>query len=296
MITIKVPNEVCSNFEGYSFFSNSVHTLKNIKFDDIIFDFSITTWFEANLCAVLGSIINSAQSKFNNVVIENLKPSIEDILSRNYFLAALGGSLLNKENQETIIKYRRNKLTDEKLIKEFLVSELIRKQDFPKLSEIAQKEIVRSIFEIYSNAIIHGNSAYVYSCGQYYPTKKPPRIDFTIVDLGKSIKTNVNNFLKKQLTGEDAIKWAVEGQNTTKPKKDNIPGGLGYKLISDFVRLNNGKIQIVSSDGFWELKEGCIFTNSLNYEFSGTIVNIEFNLDDKKFYILTSEKAEDIIF
>ncbi|MFH0893515.1 MAG: ATP-binding protein [Bacteroidota bacterium] len=295
MITVKVPNKVCSDFNGYSFFIDCIKILKNVVFEDIVFDFNINIWFEANLCAVLGAIMNSAQSRLNNVSIVNLNTSTQNILSRNNFLAAFGGEIIPDKNKTTI-KYRRNKLTEEKLIKEFLFNELIKKQDFPKLSEIAQKEIVRSIFEIYSNAIIHGNSIDVYSCGQYYPGKEPPRIDFTIVDMGKTIKRNVNDFLKDDLSGKEAIKWAVKEQNTTKSKNDNIPGGLGFKLITDFMSLNLGKIQIISSDGFWEMRKGEISTNSFSSEFPGTLVNLEFNLDDSNFYHLKSEKVEDIVF
>ncbi|HNW97108.1 MAG TPA: hypothetical protein PKK00_01695 [Bacteroidales bacterium] len=295
MLPIYIPQKVCSDYEGYSFFIECISNLKNVEFEDIIYDFNTTTWFEANLCAILGAIINTAQNNLNNTYIKNLNPHIEDILSRNNFLVSFGGWEL-VDTKATTVKYRRNKLTEEKLIKEFLYNELIRKQDFPKLSDIAQKEIVRSIFEIYSNAIIHGDCLYVYSCGQYYPNKKPPRIDFTIVDMGKTIKTNVNTFLKGNLSGKEAIEWAVKEQNTTKPKEDNIPGGLGFKLIIDFIERNNGKIQIVSSDGYWELNKGTNLASSFSYEFPGTIVNLEFNLDDRKFYYLKSEKAEDIIF
>jgi len=295
MKKIQVSERICSDYEGYCFFIETSNQMKDVLFEDIIFDFSNTTWFEANLCAIMGAIINSFQDNINNVVFENINKKIEDVLNKNHFLASFGGYVI-PDQYNTTIKYRRNKLTEEKLIKEFLYSELIIKHDFPKLSDIAQKEIIRSIFEIYSNAIIHGDCDNVYSCGQYYPGKKTPRIDFTIVDLGNTIKTNVNNFLQSELSGTEAIEWAVKEQNTTKQIQDNIPGGLGFKLISDFVKLNNGKIQIVSADGFWEIKQGQCTVKRFNNEFKGTIVNLEFNLDDKSFYYLKSEKVEDIIF
>ena len=295
MIQLRTPDKVCSDFAGYNFFIETMMKLNTPLREDVIFDFSKTTWFEANLCSIFGAVLNTTQNRLNNVKLQNIKPNIEEIFRKNNFLASFGDYSI-PDIHETTIKYRRNKLTEEKLIKEFLYNELIKKRDFPKLSEAAQKEIVRSIFEIYSNAIIHGNCDYVYSCGQYYPSKKPPRIDFTIVDLGNTIKTNVNNFLKSDFNGKNAIEWAVKEQNTTKQRHSNIPGGLGFKLICDFVRLNKGKIQIISADGFWELKNGIITTNSFNFEFPGTIVNLEFYLDDKSFYSLKSEKIEDIIF
>ena len=292
---ITIPERISSDFSGYDFLSDLNARIEKITLRNIIIDFSGNVWFEANLCAVLGAIINQASTNFNNVFIQNLNPKQKDIFSRNHFLASFGGEKI-ADYGNTTIKYRRNRLTDDKLIKEFLDKELINKPDFPKLSEAAKKEIIRSIFEIYSNAVIHGDCKDVFSCGQFYPQKQPPRIDFTIADLGKTIKKNVCDFLQKKVSGVDAIKWALEENNTTKPKEDNIPGGLGFKLICDFVRLNKGQVQIVSSDGYWQMTNGTQQTKTLNKPFPGTIVNIEFNLDDKSFYSLKNEKQNNIIF
>jgi len=292
---IHIPVSVCSDYEGYNFFANLHNKLQKLQFEHVVFDFSRNTWFEANLCAVLGAIINQAGTWFNQVTMEGLAPKQQDIFSRNHFLASLGGQKILDYN-DTTIKYRRNKLADDKLIKEFLYSELINKHDFPKLSNAARNEIIRSIFEIYSNAIIHGDCTEVFSCGQFYPRKAPPRIDFTIVDIGRTIKSNVSDYLKKDVPGIDAIRWALQENNTTKPKEKNIPGGLGLKIICDFVRLNNGKVQIVSSNGYWQLANGHEETRTINAPFPGTLVNLEFNLDDQSFYYLKEETPEEIIF
>ncbi len=295
MRSICLPKKVCSDYEGYSYLSwlhseFSMHELEAIQLD-----FRYNTWFEANLCAALGGLINKAGDNFNQISLVNLPPQQENIFSRNHFLASFGGYRI-EDFDNTTIKYRRNKLQDDKLIKEFLDRELIDKPDFPKLSSAAKGEIIRSIFEIYSNAVIHGACDYVYSCGQFYPNKKPPRIDFTIVDIGHTIERNVSDYLGWEISGIKSIEWALQENNTTKPKENNIPGGLGLKIIRDFVRLNNGKVQIVSSDGYWEYAHGTEHSNKLDNIFPGTLVNLEFNLDDKSFYYLTQEKPEDIIF
>lgn len=295
MNRIEIPNKVCSDFEGYNFLSKLHHRLSQFEKDIIILDFSLNTWFEANLCAILGALINEAEKRFNQFRFESFSKKVEEIFMKNHFLASFGGFIISDSN-DTTIKYRRNKMSDEKLIREFLNNELINKPDFPKLSDAAKKEIIRSIFEIYSNAILHGNSEFVFSCGQFYPTKKPPRIDFTIVDIGKTFKRNVSEYLKIQKSGIEAIQWALLENNTTKPKEKNIPGGLGLKIICDFAKLNNGKVQIVSSDGCWELNRGEENSYVLEKPFPGTLVNLEFNLDDKSFYYLKNEKQEDIIF
>jgi hypothetical protein len=293
--TIQIPKKVASDYAGYSFFARLHAELKPLQIEKVILDFGQNTWFEANLCAALGAIIYEAETRLNQISIHNLSPTLQNLFGRNHFSASFGGYEII-DHYDTTIKYRRNQLSDDKRIRDFLNSELINKPDFPKLSVGARKEIIRSIFEIYSNAIIHGNCEYVFSCGQFYPQKQPPRIDFTIIDVGRTIKSNVSEFLKHDISGIEAIVWALQESNTTKPKDKNIPGGLGFKIISDFARLNNGKVQIVSDNGCWQLTRGKEEKYTMEHPFPGTLVNLEFNLDDKSFYYLEQEKPQEIIF
>jgi len=79
----------------------------------------------------------------------------------------------------------------------------------------------------------------------------------------------------------------VEEGNTT--RKGNIPGGLGISLIREFLFRNDGGLEIISCNGYWREIGGAIVTEALNFRFSGTIVNIVINIDDKKSYRLASE-------
>ena len=286
-MVIKIPRRVSSDYEGYNNLVKLYQKVKGTSFDTVIFDFSECRWFEANLCSVLGSICNELESGINTIKFVNLDNSIENIFRKNEFLKHFGGESIDDVYQTTI-KYRRYKPTEQTLFKEYLDKELLSKEEMPNMSELLQKKINESIFEIFENAVTHGNSKYVFSCGQFYPNKIPPRIDFTIVDLGNTIKANVNSFLKKEWSASATIQWAVEGSNTT--KTGNTPGGLGLKIIRDFLKMNKGKIQIVSGDGYWHLdKNSRIFVKELEDNFEGTIVNLEFNIDDGSSYILNEE-------
>ncbi len=91
----------------------------------------------------------------------------------------------------------------------------------------------------------------------------------------------------------EAIKWAIREGNTT--KEGNQPGGLGLKLIKDFIKLNGGRIQFVSSSGYYEFFTGGEYVQKLNNDFPGTCINIEINTNDTNSYCLKSElKSEDI--
>lgn len=285
------PVRIESDFAGYNTLVDFGDAADGLVFDEITLDFEKTKWFEANLTAVLGAILNKTQSGLNDVKIVNLDKNMEKLLLRNYFLSHFGGSKI-PDYYDTTIKYRKFKMTEEKLFKEYLDRELLSKKAMPGMSSLLRKKINESIFEIFNNAVIHGNCQNIFSCGQYYHKKK--RLDFTMVDLGKTIKANVNEYLRDDLSGEVAIKWAVGEGHTT--KRGQIPGGLGLSLIREFIGKNNGKIQIVSADGYWEQKEGNETGKQFLRVFPGTIVNLEFNIADKSYYRLSSEIDPQNIF
>lgn len=287
----KFPNNIKSDFEGYKALLDFSDRIKDLVLDEITLDFSNTEWFEANLIAILGAILNKAQLELNDIRIENLSTTIKDLLSRNYFLGYFGG-LQIPDYHETTIKYRKFKITEEKLFKDYLDKELLSKKAMPDMSVLLRKKINESIFEIFNNAVIHGHCDNIFSCGQYYPRKK--RLDFTIVDLGNTIRNNVNAYVKNNLSGEDAIKWAIIQGHTT--KRGPIPGGLGLSLMREFLKKNGGKIQIISADGYWEQKGDSENSNVFSLLFPGTIVNLEFNIKDGNYYCLSSEINEKEIF
>lgn len=293
MLEIMIPPKVSSDYLGYGLFIDLLKKAEKVSFDTIIMNFQENTWFEANLCAGLGTVIGKMEDDFNKVRLINMNSLLETILSKNGFLFNFGGQL-TLDLYKTTVKYQKYKVTEEKLIKKYLDEELLQKEDFPKLSNLLRKKIGESIFEIFSNAEIHGGCTHVYSCGQHYPKKIPPRLDFTIVDMGRTIKRNVSEYLKEPITGVEAIKWAVEEGHTT--KQGNHPGGLGLKVIQEFLRKNNGKMQIVSADGYWQLVRNEISFNSYQNSFPGTLINLEFNLDDTSFYVSQEELSLDDIF
>ena len=97
-----------------------------------------------------------------------------------------------------------------------------------------------------------------------------------------------------ELSAVEAINWAMKGRNTT--KKGPIPGGLGLKLLRDFIEINKGRIQIVSDLAYWEFTEGAVSTKEFSTPFTGTAVNIEINTADTQSYCLASELRPENVF
>jgi hypothetical protein len=243
------------------------------------------------LSAVLGAIC--AQFDNERIRFINLSSTLEKELHRNQYLSYIDNSV-DQFFDDDVITYRKfTPYADIEFI-EYIRTELLSKPDFPKHSNLLGKKINESIFEVFENARTHGHCKHIFTCGQYYPQKTIKKLDMTIVDMGKTIKTNVNEYLKTVLSGSETITWALEYGNTT--KTGTVSGGLGLDIIMEFIKLNKGKVQIVSSDGYWEFSKGKKITRLFKHSFPGTIFNIEFNLDDQDFYYLKEEISLDDIF
>ena len=138
---------------------------------------------------------------------------------------------------------------------------------------------------------MHGKTEYVHSCGEY--NNNLHTLDMTIVDCGLTIPHNVNTYLlrkgKPALDSCDAIKWAFVNGNTTK----DTPGGLGLAILKQFIELNNGCLQMISGDAFLEFNANGVESQLLNTQFPGTIVNMKFNFDDDKKYLMAEERNID---
>ncbi len=286
-MTIYFPSRTCSDFTGYSKLIVLHQQLNNTDDSNIVLDFTNVTWLEANLSALLGAILSFHRKTGKTFSIEGLRDDHSNLFSRNRFLSAEFGLKAEPDRNNTIISYQKFLPSEAAAFMLYIKNELLSKPDFPKHSRKLGEKIAESIFELYENARTHGRCEHIYTCGQYYPGKATKRLDITIVDMGKTIKANVNEYLKQNFSGSEAIEWALKDGNTT--KTGDIPGGLGLNIMFEFIKLNKGKVQIVSADGFWEYRKEKTDTKIFSDSFPGTIVNIEFNLDDRSFYSLKQE-------
>lgn len=99
---------------------------------------------------------------------------------------------------------------------------------------------------------------------------------------------------KENLDSCTAIQWALTEGNTT--KTGNQPGGLGLKLIKDFIQINQGKLQIASQFGYYEFSAGGESYQEMHNDFPGTCIYIEINTNGSSSYCLKSELASEDIF
>jgi len=276
---------------GFSHLIELSQATSDLVFEVVEIDFTGTTWIDANMCAPLGAILYRISDHLNEVSLTNIAPNVHKILSKNGFLSTYGEEK-SVDTYGTTIAYTRFDPKDERYFASY-IEQHFQGKGMPTMSQSLEKRFRESIYEIFSNCVLHsGTERGIFSCGQFFPNKK--RLDFSIVDLGVGMRRKVASYLGRDIASDEAIMWTTTDRNTT--KTGNIPGGLGLKLLKEFVSLNGGRIQIVSDSGYWEYSGGQPGAARFNAEFPGTAVNIEINTSDTKSYVLSTELTSDGIF
>lgn len=283
---------VRNNFNGYSSIARIASDTKNLLIDDIVLDFSNCTFFEANMVAPLQTVLAGLFDRLNDVTLINFREATEKILRKNRFLTFFNRTPLIDSNQTTL-PFKKFKIHADEQFSEYLERYMIGR-GIPYMTNALKKKFNQSLFEIFQNSAIHSESdSGIFVCGQFYPQKS--KLDFSISDAGVGIRENVRRHLKNEnINSVRALKWAmIEGNST---KRSGQPGGLGLKLIKDFITINGGKLHIVSRRGFYEFCDGSETINKMEYDFPGTCVNIEINTNDNNTYSLLSELTVADIF
>jgi anti-sigma regulatory factor (Ser/Thr protein kinase) len=260
--------------------------------DKLVLDLSGCSFFAANMAAPLGAVLARIEADFNEVEIEGIRPNVETILRKNELLTHYGRSVLEDTNGTTL-PFRRIQLNDGARFEGY-IRRHFQGRGMPVMSDALAANLRQEMFEIFENAVAHSqSSAGVCVCGQFFPNKH--RLDITISDAGIGIRQNVRRHLQQpKLNSVEAIRWVLEEGHSTKSGPQ--PGGLGLKLLKEFINFNRGRIHIVSRYGFYELanrKES--FTKMAN-DLPGTTINIEINTSDGSAYRLSTDLSLDNIF
>ena len=270
-----------NTFSSYQNLISFYETNKEKYFDYVHLE--LNQWFSANMSAALGALLDLFAKNVNDIHFDYIAPKIELILQKNDFLTYYGKTRALDLNHTTI-KFQKLKPTDGKYFKTYVIKELLGRNELPYMSGALKERIVEAIYEIFVNAQIHSKSEFIYTCGQFFPKKD--KIEFTIVDTGIGFKRKVNERFQSNLSATKAIEWAVQDKKTT---KIGISGGIGLAVLSEFIKINGGKMQIVSDEGFYQYDKNGVQSKLFDGGFPGTIVNLQFCTNDTNNYSLQSE-------
>ena len=159
------------------------------------------------------------------------------------------------------------------------------------MTEGLQGSLRLAINELMTNAFDHsGSERGCYVCAQTYEKI----IRLCVADFGVGLLARLRS--NYDLTDSySAIKLAVQEGITTRSQQ---AGGLGLWHIQRFIKVNEGKMCILSGDGkaLWEFpgSKSRLRKQTMHLPFSGTIINLEINVDRESIYFVTGE--EDQIF
>ena len=216
------------------------------------------------------------------------------VMQKNGFGDMLGFTAI-KDTFHTVIPYHRFSRDESMEFEKYLILHIFQRNDIPYMSEAAQNTIIDNILEIFNNVKEHTTSQYVYACGQFFP--RSSMLYFSIVDIGETIKENVEQYLEMkniELDKGSYIEWAMETGNSTRVK--GSPGGLGFSMLSRFIELNKGTLSIVSGCECYEFAGKGYRTCLMEYSFRGTIVTVGINMKDTFSYLAINDSIEQIIF
>jgi hypothetical protein len=262
--------------------------------DNIEFDFSECGFIGQNAVAFIGGLARLMQSRSSTVkfLTDTMKVPVKVNLQQNGFLHSFGharrGWLGNS------IPYREDTEEEPRGFVAYLEKKWLGR-GWVGISDKLGEAIVSRVCEAYSNVFQHSKSPVgVCSCGQHFP--KIHLLKLTLVDFGVGIPSNVRLFLQRaknlqpeQLPAETCMEWAFQSGTST------LPGGrgLGLDLLTSFVVINDGHMEIFSHEGHALVtKNGVAFSTRPIY-FEGTLVNILLRCDEK-YYYLKSEQSRSV--
>ena len=103
-------------------------------------------------------------------------------------------------------------------------------------------------------------------------------------DTGIGIPSLVKEEINENMSSHDAINWALQRGNSTKQLIHGIPRGLGLSDLYDFIRLNDGALNIFTNDIYFEYKKGNTSYELLSFPIIGTFIGITIKADYNHIY------------
>lgn len=276
---------VHNDFNGFNQLVKLYEDHKDDIFETI--NLEIREWFDANLCAVLGGILDKIKSDGLNDVhfsyIQRSRYDIQTILQKNQFLLFYGYAPVYDSNHTTI-EYKKLNPTDSRYFNQYLEEKLLNRSVFPKMSDAVHEKISESIQEMFVNARMHSETEFIYTCGQFHPARN--ELNFTIVDTGIGFSRRIEKDFGMPISAKHAIEWALIDGHTT---KKGVSGGLGLAILKEFITQNKGKMQIISGNALYELSHVGENVHILDYYYDGSIINMTFKTDDYTTYRFANE-------
>jgi hypothetical protein len=292
-IVIKVPTLDDKRLDFEQLFSLWSQT--NGYFGEVMFDFSECYFLRPNAVAFLGGLARLIESRMGEVVFDwstLQNKAVMMNLRQNGFAETFGDPTPGWSGNS--IPYREDGVLDQDVIMDYLTLHWLGR-GWVQVSPRLRDAIAGRMWEIYNNAFEHaGSQIGVFSCGQYFRNKK--ELILSVVDFGQGIAANVRNYLitdprAANLSSAACLHWAFQQGTTTRP--NGAPRGVGLDLLKDFIRVNHGKLEVYSNEGYGIIDHmGERFENQ-SISFEGTLFHITLQCD-ARYYQFANEVSKNL--
>jgi signal transduction histidine kinase len=262
-----LPNIKC-DFEGFKALSQLADETAELTRGSLEVSLAALSGFDPNMAAPLGAVLTSIRDRSNTVSIIDVPSVLLTVLGKNGFLPCFGYPAPEAPSS-TAIPYKHFRVTDIQYFYDYLDLHLPGK-GLPDMTSDFMLQFQQILGEVFVNAETHADSSLgVFVCGQFYPNQQ--RLVLSIADSGVTIPERVNQRFNINLPAIRALRWALVEGNTT---KRDTPGGVGLKLLRDFICANRGQVQIASGQAFWQFHAAAEEFKEFDHVLPATVVTV----------------------
>ncbi len=158
-----------------------------------------------------------------------------------------------------------------------------------KMGPSAYDSLLVVLTELLTNAIDHSGEKSCYVCAGAWGRSK--YLHVTLLDFGMGIPQKIRTRYPEYEDDVEAVKSLLRLGLTTRV---GLEGGRGYRFIQEILRRNEGRLHIFSGKTKTVLKydKGEYNYRTARRAFTGTCVDIQFNLEEQGFDALVEEMEE----
>jgi hypothetical protein len=258
-----------SDFDGFNALSHLADATEVLGHGSLEVSLASLSDFDPNMAAPFGAVLATIRDRSNTISIVDVPSLPLAVLEKNGFLSHFGYPA-PVMTSGTAAPYTQFRATDIQRFYDYLDLHLPGK-GLPEMTSDFTLQFQQILGEVFVNAETHADSSLgVFVCGQFYPNQQ--RLVLSIADSGVTIPERVKRRFKIDWPPIRALRWALVEGNTT---KEGTPGGVGLKLLRDFIYANRGHVHIASGQAFWQFHADAEEFKELDHVLPATVVTVE---------------------
>lgn len=276
---IKIPKTLNINTDSFVFLSKLQNIIIDSNSQKILLDFSDCNFSHALFTSFLGAFVHIAKKLGKTVIYKSPKGStVNTYLKRSGLYNYISNDEIDYTNKNAI-PFRQINMDDAEIIN--YIDTILSLAPI-KLTGQCHELLFKNIYEIFNNSAEHSRQSFgVFGCGHWMPAKK--QLVFSVYDTGIGIPSLIKEKINASFTSKQALNWALMPGNSTKQLNQGIPRGLGLSDLFNFIKLNDGALNIFTNDLYYQYNNG-ENTFSLPYPIRGTMIGITIIADYDHIY------------